>query len=250
MDVEQGEIFSRHILLEQFGKAAQEAVLKAKVCVVGCGGLGSGLLPYLVSSGVGQIQLVDSGEVEASNLQRQILYAPEEVGQSKVTAALARLEQINHSSELSGTNIYITSDNIAEVIGTGVDLVIDCTDNFQVRYLLADYCWNAAIPLLSAAILGFDGHIMSLLRAEDNPCLRCLVSAPPENYRRASEVGVFGPAVGVMGTLQANQALKILTGCGEILARRFLSFDFFSMRITIMERSVDPECSFCSKDRQ
>ncbi len=249
MNKEKEVIFSRHILLKEFGVDAQKKLLDSKICVIGCGGLGCGALPYLVSAGVGDISIFDLGEVELSNLQRQVLYGLPEVGYEKASMAYSKLSQISHSSNIVHYEKIISKDNIAEFINNNYDLVLDCTDNFEVRYLLADYCWNNYIPLLSAAVLEFEGHIMSLVRSKGNPCLRCLMPEAPVNYNRAKDVGVFGPAVGVMGTLEAVEAVKMLTGVGQGLERSFLSFDFLSMRINKMSRDVNAECIFCSSDR-
>ena len=249
MNKEKEDLFSRHILLNEFGIEAQKKLLDSKICVIGCGGLGCGSLPYLTSAGVGDISIFDLGEVELSNLQRQVLYGLSDVGKEKASTAYSKLSQISHSSNIVYYEEFITEDNILEFISNDYDLVLDCTDNFKVRYLLADYCWNNDIPLISAAVLEFEGHIMSFVRAKNNPCLRCLMPEAPVNYSTAKDVGVFGPAVGVMGTLEAVEAVKMLTGTGQGLERTFLSFDFLRMRINKMCRDINTECTFCSRNR-
>ena len=246
MNKEKKAVFSRHILLSAFGAEAQQKVLESRVCVVGCGGLGCGLLPYIVASGVGEILLVDKGEVEASNLQRQIIYGPGDIGREKAVTTAAKLSAIAHSSRISFQECLLSAENIADVITADFDLVIDCTDNFEVRYLLADYCWQRQISLLSAAVLEFEGHIMALVNQGDNPCLRCLLPEVPTVYKRARDVGVFGPAVGVMGTLQAVEAVKMLSGVGEGLEKSLLALDFLNMRCSKLSREADPQCCFCA----
>ena len=245
MNKEQEAVFSRHILLESFGRDAQQKLLQSRVCVVGCGGLGCGLLPYIVASGVGEIMLLDKGEVEVSNLQRQIMYGSDDVGREKARTIARKLLSMASVSTIISRECWISEDNISEVITADFDLIIDCTDNFEVRYLLADYCWNEHLPLLSAAVLEFEGHIMALVNSGDNPCLRCLMPEVPREYNRASNVGVFGPAVGVMGTLQAVEAVKMLTGVGEGLEKYLLALDFLNMRSRKLVREADPHCSFC-----
>ncbi len=246
MNKEQTAIYSRHLLLSDFGREAQQRLLGAKVCVVGCGGLGCALLPYLVAAGTGEVTIIDQGEVELSNIQRQILYAKADVGSKKTEVAAAYLRRLGAGSVILPCELWLTPDNIVEAVSVESDLVVDCTDNFAVRYLLADYCWKNRIPLISAAVLEFDGHIMSMVRAGDNPCLRCLMPEEPVVYNKAKDVGVFGPAVGVMGTLQAVEAVKLLSGVGSGLESSFLSFNFLSMRVTKMQRERNPECGFCS----
>ncbi len=247
MNKESEKLFSRHILLKGFGGGAQERLLSSKVCIIGCGGLGCGVLPYIIAAGVGEVVIIDQGGVELSNLQRQPLYRVDDIGVEKVDAAMSRLSGINNSTSIIPLQTFITPDNIGSIITSNFDLVIDCTDNFDVRYLLADHCWSNGIPLLSAAVLEFVGHILALINKNNNPCLRCLVSEPPVGYNKASDVGVFGPAVGVMGTLQAVEAVKMLAGIGDGLEREFLSIDFLSMRVHKMSREVDTGCKFCSK---
>ncbi len=247
MNKEQTAIYSRQLLLRYFGADAQQRLLGSKVIVVGCGGLGCAALPYLVAAGTGEVTIIDQGKVELSNIQRQILYGKSDVGRIKTELAAEYLRRLGHDTIIQPLELWLAPDNIAEVISAKADLVLDCTDNFAVRYLLADYCWKQSIPLLSAAVLEFDGHIMSLVRAGDNPCLRCLMPDEPVKYNKAKDVGVLGPAVGVMGSLQAVEAVKFLAGVGSGLEASFLSLDFLSMRVNKMQRVRNPECSFCSR---
>lgn len=240
------ERFSRHLVLESFGEPAQNKISKAEVFVAGVGGLGCGVLPYLAAGGVENFTLADSGLVESSNLQRQIMYKEEDQGLEKISKAAVFIKNISSNINVKEVSEYITNSNIDKYLLPEYDLVLDCTDDFTSRFMLADFCWQHKIPLVSAAVLGWEGHIMSMLNAPGNPCYRCLISSPPAHQLKAVEVGVLGAAVGVMGSLQAVEAMKILAGVEGTLEKDFLSFDFKKMRIKKMRRAVRAECSCCS----
>ncbi len=239
------ERYSRHLLLEDFGGKQQELLRSSRVFVAGAGGLGSSVLPLLVAGGVGEVVFCEFDIIEVSNLQRQILYRESGAGKLKSDIALESLRSLNSDCKITALNIKLTSENIAAVIDDNFDLVFDCTDNFPTRYLIADHCWKNGLRLMSGAIVGWDGQVMAFFPEVDKPCLRCLMPQAPENPRRAAEFGVFGPAVGVIGSLQATEGLKILAQTGRDLSERIISYNANSCRFIELRRKKFENCPFC-----
>lgn len=241
--------YSRHLLLSEFSEESQKLLAQSRVVVIGAGGLGSVVLPYLCGSGVGEILVVDSDPLEEQNLHRQILYREPDVGINKALAAKNKLVYLNRESKITVIGEALTAVNIEQVMKYKFDLAIDCTDNFQVRYLLADWCWKYKIRLVTAAVLRWEGHLMSIIPDDTHPCLRCLMPKPPKNVPKASDVGVYGPAVGVLGCLQATEVIKQLAGLPGTLNRKLLTYDCLNNRSTLISRDKKPGC-VCSTSEQ
>lgn len=239
--------YGRHLLIEGFAQDSLERIRSSRVFVAGAGGLGSAVLPGLVASGVGEVVFADFDIVEVSNLHRQVIYREEDAGRAKAAAATQRLCGLNSDCKLLSHELKISADTLGQIFSESYDLVFDCTDNFTTRYLLADYCWEHGYPVCSGAIVGMDGQVMSFVPSSDNPCLRCLMPRPPEVERRSAEFGVFGPAVAVIGALQATEGLKLLAGFGRGLEQKMISYDAAAARFVQLTRKKSPDCPFCSK---
>ncbi len=242
----EGDRYARHRVLAGVGPAGQARLAAASALVVGAGGLGSGALPYLAALGVGRLGLSDGETVEPSNLNRQVLYGPADVGRVKVEAAAERLAAVNPDVRLETFAARVTAET-ARARVAGWDVVLDCTDNFPARFAVADACWAEGVPLVSAAAVRFEGLLLAVLPEAGSPCYRCLVpEAPPRaDEPRALEVGVFGPVPGVLGTLQALEAGKVLLGLGGTLADRLLVVDGLAGTMRTVRRTRDPACPVC-----
>jgi len=243
------ERYARHIILDDVGEEGQEALLAARVLVVGAGGLGAPVLQYLAAAGVGTLGIIDDDTVDLSNLQRQIVHTTDRVGQSKVASAAASLEGINPDITVNQFEERLTAAN-AEPLIAGHDVIVDGSDNFATRYLLNDACYFARKPLVSGALLRFEGQVATFRAwqpGDDNPCYRCLFPAPPPAglVPRCEEVGIFGAVAGVIGTLQAAEVLKIVMGLGELLTGRMLMYDALRGGFHEMKVKRDPECLLC-----
>ena len=237
---EQVQRYSRHIMLPQIGGEGQRKLLESSVFMVGAGGLGSPVLLYLAAAGVGRLGITDSDTVDLSNLHRQIIHATDDVGKGKVLSAQEAVRRLNPECDVHVFPQRLTAGNIKQVI-RGYDVVLDGSDNFPTRFLVADCCWFENIPLVSAAVVRFDGQLMTVLSGEGNPCYRCLVPAPPPPglVPTCQEAGVLGAAAGVMGTLQAVEALKVLLGIGSIMSNRLLLYDALECNFTVVDRAPD-----------
>jgi sulfur-carrier protein adenylyltransferase/sulfurtransferase len=236
--------YSRHLLLPEFGEEGQERLKQAKVLVVGAGGLGSPSLLYLAASGVGTIGIVDFDVVETNNLHRQVLYNAGDVGQMKVEAAVRNLERLNPAVSIVSHPVRLTSENAIEIISQ-YDLVLDGTDNFATRYLVNDACVLTHTPNVYASIYRYDGQV-SVFCTENGPCYRCVFPEPPPpgSVPSCAEGGVLGVLPGLLGTLQATEAVKWLAGLGESLVGRLLLVDALDMTFKTLKIQADPEC-FC-----
>ncbi len=236
--------YAGHLVLEGLGESGQKKLLASSVLVVGAGGLGSAVLPYLAAAGVGRIGICDGDRVELTNLQRQVIHTTFSLGQPKVLSAARRLREINPGVEVEIFDFRLDRDN-APAILKGFDAVVDCTDGFGSKYLVNDVCVSAKKPFVHGGVLRYGGQVMSCVPGE-TPCLRCVLGDPPQNAQTCAEVGVLGAAVGVMGTLQALEALKLLAGFGEPLFGRVLTFDGLTMNTRITSGFVrDPDCPAC-----
>ena len=251
LDFTEDEIrrYSRHILLQDVGGIGQAKLKAARVLVVGAGGLGSPLVLYLAAAGVGTIGIVDHDRLELSNLQRQIAHTTDRIGELKAELAARTARAINPEVRLVPYNVRLDADNVLDLIERH-DLVCDGTDNFATRFLLADACVLARRTLVSAAVLRFEGQL-SVFKPHlhaGGPCYRCLYpEAPPEGtVPTCSEAGVFGAVTGVMGTLQATEALKEILGVGESLSGKLLIWDALATRFRTVRLHADPHCALCS----
>ena len=238
--------YSRHILLDELGPDAQARFASAHALIIGVGGLGAPAAQFLAAAGVGTLSLCDADSVDLTNLQRQILYATADVGQRKVDAAAARLSSINP---------HVTIVKIARRIGeadlqplvAAADVVIDCCDNFATRHAVNRACVGARTPLVSGAALRFDGQLAVFdTRNPASPCYHCLFGEGDElEETRCATMGVFAPLVGIVGSTQAAEALKLLAGVGQSLAGRLLLLDALTMEWREVRVPRDPDCPVC-----
>ena len=241
--------YSRHIILPKIGAAGQRKLLDAKVLCIGAGGLGSPAAMYLAAAGVGTLGIVDFDRVDLTNLQRQLLHDTEDVGRPKVDSAAERLGGINPEVLVVKHNVVLSSDNATEILGQ-YDIVVDGSDNFPVRYLVNDATQMLGKPLVYGSIFQFDGQASVFLPGPETPCYRCLFPEPPPpgTVPSCAEGGVFGVLPGIIGSIQAVEAIKLITGIGEPLAGRLLLFDALEMDFTTVKLRWDPNCPVCGKD--
>lgn len=239
--------YSRHILLPQMDTEGQEALLSSCVAIVGLGGLGASAAYYLAASGVGELRLIDDDRVEKSNLQRQIIHREETVGMTKVASAEQALASLNSDVTLTTVAERLTVENAARLF-ENVDLVVDCSDNFATRFLINQCCVERALPLVSAAAIRMEAQMTVFdLRKPESPCYRCLYQEVDETPLSCSESGVLAPLVGVVGSLQALEAVKLLAGIGESLQGKLQLFDAMNAQWRSLTLSRDPACQACAQ---
>lgn len=238
--------YSRHLILPEVGGDGQRRIKAARVLCIGAGGLGSPAALYLAAAGVGKLGLVDADRVDASNLQRQILYGTDDVGKEKLTAASARLRELNPEMEIVLHAARLTSANATEIIAP-YDLVIDGSDNFPTRYLSNDVCVFARKPNIYGSVFRFEGQASVFAPHLGGPCYRCLFPEPPPPGAAPScaEAGVLGVLPGIIGLIQATEALKLIIGTGESLAGRLLHFDALKMKFREFNLRRDSQCPVC-----
>lgn len=248
---EQIQRYARHILLPQVGGHGQEKLLNAKVLVVGAGGLGSPVLMYLAAAGVGTIGVIDDDQVELSNLQRQIAHTTQSVGENKVDSAARTLKAINPDVNVIPYNDRFGPTNALDLIAQ-YDLVTDGSDNFPTRFLVNDAAYFARRPLVTGAILRFDGQVATFKNFpggghEDGPCYRCIFREPPPpgQIPTCSEAGVLGVLCGTVGSLQATEVLKELLGIGDTLSGALLVYDALATQFRRIKVRRDPGCPLC-----
>ncbi len=248
MTPEQRDRYSRHTLLPEVGVDGQLKMLNAKVLLLGAGGLGAPTALYLAAAGIGTIGLVDDDVVDASNLQRQVIHNTERIGTPKTESARLTIEALNPDVKVIEHRMRLDAGNILGVI-EDYDVIVDGADNFPTRYLLNDASVRLRKPVVSASILSFDGQISTFVPFE-GPCYRCLYPTPPpaELAPSCSANGVLGVMAGTMGTLQANEVLKLVMGIGEPLVGRLLLYEALGTRFTELKVRRDPECPICGPD--
>jgi molybdopterin/thiamine biosynthesis adenylyltransferase/rhodanese-related sulfurtransferase len=248
LTAEQRERYSRHLLLPEVGVEGQQKLLDAKVLLLGAGGLGSPAALYLAAAGVGTLGIVDNDEVDVSNLQRQVIHSTERIGVSKVDSAEETINALNPDVKVDKYPVRLGAENIMEIL-PGYDVVVDGLDNFPTRYLLNDASVRLQIPVVSAAILGFEGQL-SVFKPYDGPCYRCLFPVPPpaELAPSCGANGVLGVLPGTMGLLQATEVIKLILGEGEPLIGRLMMYDALAASFTEVRVRRDPECAICSRD--
>ena len=239
--------YSRHLIMPEVGMEGQLKLKAARVLCIGAGGLGSPVLLYLAAAGVGRLGLVDFDEVDYSNLHRQIIHGTPDVGRSKLDSAKARLNALNPEVEVVTHEMALSSENALGLFAD-YDLVVDGTDNFPTRYLVNDACVLQGKPNIYGSIFRFEGQA-SVFGAADGPCYRCLYPEPPPPglVPSCAEGGVLGILPGVIGTLQATEAIKVILGVGEPLIGRFLIFDALKMRFRELKLRKDPDCPVCGE---
>jgi thiazole biosynthesis adenylyltransferase ThiF len=247
---EQIKRYARHIILPEVGGKGQEKLLNSKVLVIGAGGLGSPAILYLAAAGVGTIGIVDFDVVDLSNLQRQIIHNTERVGTPKVESARRTVEMLNPDVKVITYNTRISKENIMDII-KDYDVVLDGTDNFPTRFLINDACYFAGKPLVSAAMLRFEGQvsIFDFRMKEQSPCYRCLFPEPPPPglVPSCQEAGILGSIGGIMGCIQATEAIKLILGIGEPLVGKLLIMDALSMDFRKVKLRKDPNCPLCGE---
>jgi len=238
--------YSRHILLPQIGTTGQERLLAARVFIVGAGGLGSPLCMYLASSGVGHLVISDFDHVERSNLQRQILHGEADIGHDKVSSARDSLQQLNPEIQISTLNWALDDEELAAEI-RAADVVADATDNFETRFTLNRLCVQEKTPLVSAAAVRFEGQVSVFdHRRTDSPCYRCLYSDKSNAGEACAKVGVLAPLLGVLGSIQAAEVIKLIVNTGASLTGRVLVLDALCMEWRSLRLRKDPDCPVCA----
>jgi adenylyltransferase/sulfurtransferase len=246
---EQVQRYSRHIILPNIGGAGQRKLLDASVLVIGAGGLGSPIAMYLAAAGIGKLGVVDFDTVDVTNLQRQILHTTPDVGHPKVESALEHLRAINPTIEIVGHDTLLFSDNVFDVMEP-YDVVVDGTDNFPVRYLVNDATQFLGKPLVYGSIYQWEGQATVFLPGKEAPCYRCLFPTPPPpgTVPSCAEGGVFGVLPGVIGSIQATEAIKLITGEGDPLVGRLLLYDALHMSFQEVNIRWDADCPVCGKE--
>jgi adenylyltransferase/sulfurtransferase len=244
---EELERYSRQLVLPEWSGAAQERLKAAGAIVVGAGALGSPVALYLAAAGVGRIGVVDSDAVELSNLHRQPLHFTPDLGLGKADNAAVKLGALNPETIVDPYPVELTPEN-AEAIVMGADVVVDCTDSFPARYAVNDACCAQGVPLVEAGVLGFTGLVLSIVPGQ-SACYRCAfpVEPPAGSVPSCREAGVLGAMAGIVGSIQALEALKLLTGVGEPLVDRILQIDGHDMSQTIVGTSRRPDCAACAR---
>ena len=240
--------YSRHILLPEVGELGQQKLLKGRALLLGAGGLGSPAALYLAAAGVGTIGLVDADVVDASNLQRQILHATSRVGIPKVESAEKALKDLNPDVRVVKYQERLMSDNVDRIFGDGWDVIVDGCDNFPTRYLVNDASLFHKVPVVHGSIFRFDGQVTTFMPFE-GPCYRCLYPEPPPAHLAPScaEAGVLGILPGMIGTLQATEAIKIILGLGDTLVGRLLTYDSLRMSFRTLKLRRDKTCPACGE---
>lgn len=240
--------YSRQIILNEVGGKGQKKLLNSKVLIVGAGGLGSPAAYYLAAAGVGTLVLADYDVVDLSNLQRQILHFTEDVGKPKVNSAEEKLRRLNPNLEITTINQKITAENVLDIIGD-CDIIIDGSDNFSSRYIVSDSCVLLGKPYIYGGVLRFEGQA-SVFSKDNGPCYRCLYPEPPPPGMMPScqEAGVLGVVPGIIGLIQANEALKIIIGIGTTLSGKLLIFDALETSFRTLKIKKRRDCQVCGEN--
>ena len=240
--------YGRQIIVPGVGGAGQERLKNGSVLVVGAGGLGSPSLLYLASAGIGRIGIVDADVVDVTNLQRQIAHATLDVGRNKAESAAETIRAINPLIDVVTYPVRLDPDNALEIF-SDYDIILDGTDNFPTRYLINDACVMLGKPLVTAAILRYSGQI-TVVRPGETACYRCLFPVSPAAgaVPSCSQAGILGPVAGVMGSLQALEAIKLLLGSADSIAGKFIAVDFLTLETQVMELHRNPSCASCGDE--
>jgi len=246
MNKEEQLRYSRHMIMPEVGTEGQRRLNAAKVLCIGAGGLGSPAALYLAAAGIGKLGLVDFDDVDLSNLQRQILHGTKDVGRKKLDSARDRLRDVNPNVEIQTHEARFTSANALNIV-SGYDVVVDGSDNFPTRYLSNDVCVFAKKPNVYGSVFRFDGQTTVFAPHLGGPCYRCLFPEPPPpgSVPNCAQAGVLGVLPGIIGTIQANEAIKLILGVGEPLIGRLLYFDALKMKFREFNLRHDPECPVC-----
>ncbi len=245
MEDEQLLRYSRQIMLPSIGFEGQEQLLASRVLIIGLGGLGAPVSMYLAAAGVGTLILVDFDKVDLSNLQRQIIHTTGRVGMPKVESARETLTDLNPDCHIIPLNQQLEGDKLQQQVEQA-DLVVDCSDNFATRFAVNDTCLASRTPLVSGAAIRMEGQVSVFSGQPGDPCYRCLYGEGGDLDETCSANGVLAPLVGIIGSLQATEALKLLTGAGTPLTGRLLLLDALEMQLRILTLKPDPDCRVCS----
>jgi molybdopterin/thiamine biosynthesis adenylyltransferase len=245
---EQRARYSRHLLIPEVGEEGQQRLLDARVLLVGAGGLGSPASLYLAAAGIGTLGVIDADVVDESNLQRQIVHSTERLGEPKVSSAKRTIEALNPDVKVVPFEERLTSENIERILGDGWDVIVDGADNFPTRYLVNDASVWHGIPVVHGSIYRFEGQV-TVFSPGAGPCYRCLFPTPPppELAPSCAEGGVLGVLPGIIGSLQANEALKIVLDRGDTLVGRLLLFDALGTTLDEVQVRRDPDCPVCGE---
>jgi adenylyltransferase/sulfurtransferase len=246
MDEGQRLRYSRQIMLEGFGEEAQQRLLGARVLIAGLGGLGSPVAMYLAAAGVGQLLLADFDAVDLSNLQRQLLHGDADVGRTKVDSAIDTLRALSPTTRLEPIKGSLTRERLTDLAGR-VDLIADCSDNFQTRFAINAACFGAGIPLVSGAAIRGEGQVTAFTGRPGGPCYACLFPGSDEQHETCERAGVLSPLVGIIGSIQATEAIKILAKVGDPLFGRLLLLDAWRMEWRSVRLPADPACAVCAE---
>ncbi len=243
---EQMARYQRHLVIDEIGREGQQKLFDAKVLVIGAGGLGSPAALYLAAAGTGTLGIADPDLVELSNLQRQIMHTTDSLGRPKAESARRAVTAINPYAVVNIYKIYADKDNIMELI-EGYDFIIDATDNFSSKFLINDACVKAGKPFSHAGVTRFQGQLFTYVPGS-SPCYRCLFKEPPPEgaVPAGNQAGILGAVCGVTGSLQAMEAVKYITGAGDLLTGRMLVFDALGMKFRTVKFQKDKDCSVCS----
>lgn len=237
--------YSRQILLPDFGTESQQTLLDAHVLIMGLGGLGSPVAMYLAAAGVGRLTLVDDDQVDLSNLQRQIIHDSDSLQQNKVDSAARRIALLNPAVQTHCIARRLSQEELQQQLES-VDLLVDATDNFASRFMINRACHQTQTPLVSGAAIRMEGQVSVFdFKKADSPCYRCLYDEAGEENTSCSENGVMAPMVGIIGSIQAMEAIKLLTGYGETLTGKLLINDALYQDWRVMKLKKDPDCPVC-----
>jgi molybdopterin/thiamine biosynthesis adenylyltransferase/rhodanese-related sulfurtransferase len=249
LDGEQRRRYSRHLLIPEVGEAGQLKLLDARVLLIGAGGLGSPASLYLAAAGIGKLGIVDDDVVDATNLQRQVIHSTPRLGEAKALSAKRTLEELNPDVEVVPYRERLTSENADRILGDGWDVIVDGADNFPTRYLVNDASVWHGIPVVHGSIFRFEGQV-TVFKPHEGPCYRCLFPEPPppELAPSCAEGGVLGVLPGVVGSLQAAEALKLALGIGDVLVGRLLLYDALTATFTEVALRRDPQCPVCGEN--
>jgi len=236
--------YSRQVLLPEIGIEGQQRLLDSHALVIGLGGLGSPVAMYLAAAGLGQLTLVDDDEVDLSNLQRQVIHGTPDIGTPKVESARRRLQQLNPQCQVQVHEQRLDEKGMRDAI-EAADIVLDCCDNFETRFQVNRLCHAAGTPLVSGAAIRWEGQVAVFLYGAGDPCYHCLYGGGEDEAERCSENGVIAPLVGVIGSLQALEAIKVLCAAGESLSSRLMIYDGLQAQWRQLKLRADPGCPVC-----
>jgi len=245
---EQIERYARHLILKGIGAEGQEKIVKSKILIIGAGGLGSPAAMYLAAAGVGEIGIADGDVVELSNLQRQIIHTTEDIGKAKVLSALEKIKKLNPNVKVTMYEQYLDASNILDIVKK-YDFIIDGTDNFECKFLINDACVLANKAYSYGGILRFNGQSMTI-KPNESACYACVFDSPPPTNMvpTCASAGILGAIAGILGTIQATEALKYITNYGTLLTNKLLIFDADSMDFDKLNVKKNPKCRVCGEN--